>query len=237
MYLFATAISILFLLVIIFIFRLKTIEERYADAILEKEEAEQENGELKKELEKQGKIIESMYKILKNMPAIDEKILRGLKDFDWKFHDYIEFEKRVNEEIERKRRYEFVKFSILSVALDFFDEYKKMNKENLREKIREAQEVLTNSIRKIDFLSESRKEGVFYILLPMTDLVEAIVLSERIHQTFKEVQKDNKNIFTMTAAICEVEKALSFMEIEDRLNKLVKEGMQKGGNETKVDRI
>lgn len=202
----------------------------YVDRI---EDLKEKNEELKKELEFADSTNEEMYGILKeengNVKAATSN------------NSYEEFYLKVCDEIERKKRHDVLKFAVMGIFVDFYNEYLDMYGEEAIAKIRNL--VIENAgknLRTIDCLARAKEFDGVLLLLPLTSTDGAVVVANRIQNRMKghEVEADGRKIMTtLTIAICEVEKNGDFNTIESMISKMKKDGKDKGGNTIVVEKI
>ena len=178
--------------------------------------------------------VEKLYELVEKKSGIDQKTVKDLEMLSRDRIDIfstIELSNRVVEEMIRKDRYPFLKFSIMEISLDFYNEYKKIygfNNTILEELIFRIE----NRIRKIDFLSYGKSVNRLYLLLPLTDLAGAVILAERIQEFATNL--DKKNIVTLTISVCEIEEEKDVERIFSYLESLIELGEKSGGNSIKV---
>lgn len=154
---------------------------------------------------------------------------------------YEEFLKNLSKEIDRKKRKEELKFAVLLISVDFFDEYKQMYS-NLDIMPLQYQIVkfLEGQIRKIDVIAHGEDPASIYMLLPMTSAEGAVILGARLQkksEDFKIEYSGRKLVATLTISICEVQNSEETQEIIEALYIMKKEGEEKGGNIVKIVKI
>ena len=218
---------------------IKKLEIENIRVIEEKEDINSEVIRLQEENRGLSENISVMYDMLKSNSTGDEKALEKIKDNLKRknvSHYYEEFLKRAAEELDRTRRYDFFKFSIMEVSIDFYEEYKDLYGEKVDEFIDKVKDVVLGTIRKVDFFAMGRKLDKMYVLLPMTDGSGGIVLATRLQQII-EGNSTDKEISTVTIAICEAQKAETVEILIKELERIRKEAVESGGNAIKVSKI
>lgn len=233
---------LLFLLgsLIFVIFKLKRrivlLKEERIFLVEEKEELEKEFDKKRNENTFLSNSIEKLYGLVDRKSEIDKKTVENLEALTRdrvKIHSTMELLNRIGEEMIRKERYPFLKFSIMEISVDFYKEYKKLYgfDNNVMEDLMFR---IENRIRKIDFLSLGKQENRLYLLLPLTDLAGASILAERIQEL--AINLDKKNIVTLTISICEIDEEKDSDKIFYYLDSLIELGEKSGGNQIKVKR-
>lgn len=218
---------------------IKKLEIENIRVIEEKEDINSEVIRLQEENRGLSENISVMYDMLKSNSTGDEKALEKIKDNLKRknvSHYYEEFLKRAAEELDRTRRYDFFKFSIMEISVDFYEEYKDLYGEKTEEFIDKVKEIVLGTIRKVDFFAMGRKMDKMYVLLPMTDGSGGIVLGNRLQQMI-ESKSSEKEITTVTIAICEAQKAETVEILIKELERIRKEAVESGGNAIKVSKI
>lgn len=218
---------------------IKKLEIENIRVIEEKEDINSEVIRLQEENRGLSENISVMYDMLKSNSTGDEKALEKIKDNLKRknvSHYYEEFLKRAAEELDRTRRYDFFKFSIMEISVDFYEEYKDLYGEKVDEFIDKVKDVVLGTIRKVDFFAMGRKLDKMYVLLPMTDGSGGIVLATRLQQII-EGNSTDKEISTVTIAICEAQKAETVEILIKELERIRKEAVESGGNAIKVSKI
>lgn len=215
----------------------KEEKEKNLSLIKEKEELLNEKESLKEEYLVLTENIEQMYRLIKEIPNVGEEFIEKLKQNNNTFmlnHSYTEFISRIEEELERKKRYDFVYFSIMKIRIDFYDEYVKLYGDEVSQIDKAIKEKLSSGLRKIDYVADGKNKDSLYVLLPMTELNGASILGNRIRDMARELS--NERIITLTIAICEIEKEENMENIFEILDVLDEEGSKSGGNVIKVER-
>lgn len=218
---------------------LKKIEIENIKLIEEKEDLNSEVVSLQNENRGFSENIAMLYDMIKNNPAVDNGILENLKENLKRknvSHYYEEFILRVEEELDRTRRYNFFKFSVMEISVDFYDEYKELYGEKIDDFVDKVRDIMLGTIRKVDYFAMGRKFDKMYILLPMTDCSGGIVLGTRL-QHLLEGNTEEKEIATVTIAVCEIAKADSVDTVMKELERIRKEAVESGGNAIKVSKI
>lgn len=218
---------------------LKKLEIENIRLIEEKEDLNSEVVKLQDENRNFSENISVMYDMLKSQSTVDGAMLDKIKDNLKRknvSHYYEEFIKRAEEELDRTRRYDFFKFSIMEVSIDFYEEYKDLYGEKVDEFIDKVKDVVLGTIRKVDYFAMGRKLDKMYVLLPMTDGSGGIVLATRLQQII-EGNSTDKEISTVTIAICEAQKAETVEILIKELERIRKEAVESGGNAIKVSKI
>lgn len=224
------------ILMMLKIFKDKEQIEEMGDKILQYvgklDELSEKNEDMKKELEFADSTNEGMYTILKEEEP--EKDQAGNKSFE-------AFYEKVNDEIERKKRHDILKFAVLGIFIDFYAEYKDMYGEEAILNIRKiVMETAGKNLRKIDFMAKAKECDGVMLLLPLTSIDGAVVVAKRVQNRLKEQEievEGKKIITTLTIAVCEVEKNGDFKTIESIISKLKKDGKESGGNTIVVEKI
>ncbi len=208
------------------------------DILEEKEELQEEINKLKVENTAISENIAVMYDVLKNSNAVSKELFEKIKESvknKTVIHEYGEFLLRISEELERKKRYEFFKFSIMEVSLDFYDEYKELYGEKTEEFVEKIRDIVINTIRKVDYFSKGDRSDKMYIMLPVTDISGGIILGNRLQQIVGHISEES--VVTVTISVCEIEKAMSSEEIMAEIERLRIEAIESGGNTIKVSKI
>ena len=120
--------------------------------------------------------------------------------------------------------------------LEVIEDPYKGNSDFLYYLIDKVRDIMLGTIRKVDYFAMGRKFDKMYILLPMTDCSGGIVLGTRL-QHLLEGNTDEKEIATVTIAVCETAKADSVDTVMKELERLRKEAVESGGNAIKVSKI
>jgi len=223
-------------------YRLKAVIEKKEfeklDILEEKNELLEEINKLKVENTSISESIAVMYDVLKNSNAVSKELFEKIKErvkAKTVIHEYGEFLMRISEEIERKKRYEFFKFSIMEVSLDFYDEYKELYGEKTEEFVEKIRDIVINTIRKVDYFSKGDRSDKMYIMLPVTDISGGIILGNRLQQIIGQLTEES--IVTITVSVCEVEKAENVETVMAEIERLRIEAIESGGNTIKVSKI
>ncbi|MBM4386893.1 MAG: diguanylate cyclase [Deltaproteobacteria bacterium] len=90
--------------------------------------------------------------------------------------------KRLEEEIERTRRYK-TSFTMLLVQVNELETLEEVEKRNF---LRSFGSNLKNFLRKVDIVASYRMKGVYGIVLPSTSPQQALAVTSRIHEGFRE---------------------------------------------------
>lgn len=155
--------------------------------------------------------------------------------------DFNLFKKTMEKEIERRKRKSDLKFSVIMISIDFYDEYMKVYDNIEMETFKnEIIKFMESHLRKIDTVSYGTEEGSVYILLPMTAAEGAVILAARLQkkiESFKLEYKDKKIVATLTISVCETTKSENVEEIIGALYIMKKDGEEKGGNIVKIVKI
>lgn len=151
------------------------------------------------------------------------------------FHQYSEFLIRLKDEIERKKRYSFLSFCVLQVSIDFFDEYIKIYGNGIDSFLNDFKLDILNTIRNIDFFSESKTKNTIYGLLPITELDGAAILAKRMQALSKEISVDK--IVTLTISIIQPEENFDISDILKNLRNMSESSESSGGNIIKLENI
>lgn len=208
------------------------------DILEEKDELLEEINKLKVENTAISESIAVMYDVLKNSNAVSREIFEKIKErvkTKTVMHEYGEFLLRISEELERKKRYEFFKFSIMEVSLDFYDEYKELYGEKTEEFVEKIRDIVINTIRKVDYFSKGDRSDKMYIMLPVTDISGGIILGNRLQQIVGQITEES--VVTVTVSVCEVEKAENVEAVMAEIERLRIEAIESGGNTIKVSKI
>lgn len=208
------------------------------DILEEKDELLEEINKLKVENTAISESIAVMYDVLKNSNAVSQEIFEKIKErvkTKTVMHEYGEFLLRISEELERKKRYEFFKFSIMEVSLDFYDEYKELYGEKTEEFVEKIRDIVINTIRKVDYFSKGDRSDKMYIMLPVTDISGGIILGNRLQQIVGQITEES--VVTVTVSVCEVEKAENVEAVMAEIERLRIEAIESGGNTIKVSKI
>lgn len=223
-------------------YRLKAVIEKKEfeklDILEEKNELLEEINKLKVENTSISESIAVMYDVLKNSNAVSKELFEKIKErvkAKTVIHEYGEFLMRISEEIERKKRYEFFKFSIMEVSLDFYDEYKELYGEETENFVEKIRDIILNTIRKVDYFSKGDRSDKMYIMLPVTDISGGIILGNRLQQIVGQLTEES--IVTITVSVCEVEKAENVEIVMAEIERLRIEAIESGGNTIKVSKI
>lgn len=208
------------------------------DILEEKDELLEEINKLKVENTAISESIAVMYDVLKNSNAVSQELFEKIKErvkTKTVMHEYGEFLLRISEELERKKRYEFFKFSIMEVSLDFYDEYKELYGEKTEEFVEKIRDIVINTIRKVDYFSKGDRSDKMYIMLPVTDISGGIILGNRLQQIVGQITEES--VVTVTVSVCEVEKAENVEAVMAEIERLRIEAIESGGNTIKVSKI
>ena len=208
------------------------------DILEEKDELLEEINKLKVENTAISESIAVMYDVLKNSNAVSQESFEKIKErvkTKTVMHEYGEFLLRISEELERKKRYEFFKFSIMEVSLDFYDEYKELYGEKTEEFVEKIRDIVINTIRKVDYFSKGDRSDKMYIMLPVTDISGGIILGNRLQQIVGQITEES--VVTVTVSVCEVEKAENVEAVMAEIERLRIEAIESGGNTIKVSKI
>ena len=208
------------------------------DILEEKDELLEEINKLKVENTAISESIAVMYDVLKNSNAVSQELFEKIKErvkTKTVMHEYGEFLLRISEELERKKRYEFFKFSIMEVSLDFYDEYKELYGEKTEEFVEKIRDIVINTIRKVDYFSKGDRSDKMYIMLPVTDISGGIILGNRLQQIVGQITEES--VVTVTVSVCEVEKAENVEAVMAEIERLRIEAIEGGGNTIKVSKI
>lgn len=223
-------------------YRLKVVIEKKEleklDILEEKDELLEEINKLKVENTAISESIAVMYDVLKNSNAVSQELFEKIKErvkTKTVMHEYGEFLLRISEELERKKRYEFFKFSIMEVSLDFYDEYKELYGEKTEEFVEKIRDIVINTIRKVDYFSKGDRSDKMYIMLPVTDISGGIILGNRLQQIVGQITEES--VVTVTVSVCEVEKAENVEAVMAEIERLRIEAIESGGNTIKVSKI
>lgn len=223
-------------------YRLKVVIEKKEleklDILEEKDELLEEINKLKVENTAISESIAVMYDVLKNSNAVSKELFEKIKErvkTKTVMHEYGEFLLRISEELERKKRYEFFKFSIMEVSLDFYDEYKELYGEKTEDFVEKIRDIVINTIRKVDYFSKGDRSDKMYIMLPVTDISGGIILGNRLQQIVGQITEES--VVTVTVSVCEVEKAENVEAVMAEIERLRIEAIESGGNTIKVSKI
>lgn len=141
------------------------------------------------------------------------------------------FYKRIVEEMERSDRYNDP-LSMIILALDNFKTHI-LDYSVKEDVIKEMVKIANNVIRKYDILARIDSEK-FILLMPKTNINGAIVVAEKIHKALNDNTHPIVGKFTASFGVSERIKVESLKQWQERLNKLVYNAQEKGGNFIKV---
>lgn len=207
--------------------------DRNLELIEKNENLKEENDKVKTELNYFNKSIENMYEILETTPNIDKRILKQFKEKeDIGIKPFQELLQRLNEELERKKRYDFLKFTVLEVNIDYLEKHKELYGDKVEEIYIKLKNRIVDSIRMIDFMSYGKEYNKFYLLLPMTEINGSIVLAQRIQTMMEDMSAELS--LSLTISICEVSDIDSADDVMTKLHELCKDGLESGGNIIKI---
>ncbi|OQY07677.1 MAG: hypothetical protein B6I28_05425 [Fusobacteriia bacterium 4572_132] len=200
-----------------------------------------DNFKLKKKLNffynEKCELINNNIELKEKLEELEEEInIFSMKRKEFtKLNNNSEFTIRVAEELERKKRYEKSIFSILTINIDFFEEYEKLYK-NIEEIKRKLVKKIAKRIRKIDFLGEGDKKGRLQLLLPLTNLDGSLILAKRLQEEVKRM--DNELMITISIIITEIrkEKDIDIDKIFLNIENKSKESLSNGGNTIVIEK-
>lgn len=225
-----------------FMFKIKMekdeLETKFAVLFEEKEELALKNSKYLKEINKMNSDIEELYKVFESNPNIINKTNTIKNEISNKFDSLVHsaFITKLEEELERKRRFPFIKFTVMDISLDFYDEYKSAYGDKVSKLITEINQKIQKHIRKIDILSKGKSEESIFLLLPMTDLRGAVVLAERIQDAVAKIDI-NIGAISLSISICEIENSAKPNVILGTLEQNKKLAIENGGNDIRVEKI
>lgn len=198
----------------------------------------EENQKLKEEIKYMISKIEEVYESIKNVEGINLDLFREIKEYDERInliYTYKEFIKRFEEERERKSRNNIFKFVVMQFSLDFYEELSRVYQEKISDINKKIKANLKSSLRRIDFVGESRNKESVYILLPMTDLNGASIVAARIQTSLDMI--DLEQTLTSTVIMTEVSIELDIKELMIEMESARQEALKNGGNIVKAIKI
>jgi diguanylate cyclase (GGDEF)-like protein/hemerythrin-like metal-binding protein/PAS domain S-box-containing protein len=141
------------------------------------------------------------------------------------------FYKRIVEEMERSDRYNDP-LSMIILALDNFKTY--ILDYSVKEDVmKEVVKIANNVIRKYDILARIDNEK-FILLMPKTNINGAVIVAEKIHKALNDNRHPIIGKFTASFGVSERIKVESLKQWQERLNKVVYNVQEKGGNFIKI---
>lgn len=141
------------------------------------------------------------------------------------------FYKRIIEEMERSDRYNDP-LSMIILAVDNFKTH--ILDYSVKEDVmKEVVKIARNVIRKYDILARIDSEK-FILLMPKTNINGAVVVAEKIHKALNDNIHPIIGKFTASFGVSERIKVESLKQWQERLNKVVYNVQEKGGNFIKV---
>ncbi len=194
---------------------------------------------LKKEInlisKNRSELINDNIKLKEKIEELEEEITLSLEERkgSQNINYHSEFILKVIEELERKKRYEKSIFSILTINIDFFEEYKKLYK-NIEQIKGKLEKEIIERIRKIDFIGEGSKEESLQILLPFTNIKGSLILAKRLQNEVKKIKSDV--IITLSIIITEIADENDVNKIFSKIEKKSKELLNNGGNTIVVEK-
>lgn len=194
--------------------------------------------ELKNENEALIENIGIMQDLIRNSSGISKDVLEkiGIKAKNKNIvHGYNDLLLRIDEELERKRRYEFFKFSLVEVHIDKISEYKEIYGNSFEEFYEKIVEVILSGVRKVDYFATGVNEEELYIIAPVTDMAGGIILGSRLQQLATGVSE--KEVVTLTISLCEVDSVENSIELIDEISRMRNDAVKSGGNTIKVSKI
>lgn len=177
------------------------------------ESSEKKYRILSKELETKNQLLET---------AVATDTLTGLKNRQF-------FNQKVNEEVERFKRYD-TKLSILMIDIDYFkrinDTYGHAIGDEVLKKISNE---LQKQLRAVDLVARWGGEE-FIVLLPETELDSAISVSEKLRKKIEMLVHENSEVVTISIGISMLSESESIDSWINRADKALYQAKKQGRN-------
>jgi len=149
-------------------------------------------------------------------------VLTGLKNRQY-------FNQRVNEEMERFKRYQ-TKLSLLMIDIDHFKRINDTYGHGIGDEVlKKVSSELQNQLRKVDLIARWGGEE-FIVLLPETEIDEAVDVAEKLRENVEALIHENNEVVTISIGVSMLTESESLESWIDRTDKALYHAKKQGRN-------